>query len=160
MATGVADAEITYVPYASELQMPEIIRLIEKDLSEPYTIFTYRYFIHSWPQLCFLAMAGNECVGTIVCKLDNHRGRLRGYIGMLAVDSRYRKKGIGSTLVTMSLDAMKRENADEAVLETEITNKGALGLYENLGFVRDKRLQKYYLNGVDAFRLKLWFRLD
>lgn len=33
-------------------------------------------------------------------------------------------------------------------------------LYENLGFVRDKRLFRYYLNGVDALRLKLWLRWD
>ena len=33
---------------------------------------------------------------------------------------------------------------------------GALRLYETLGFVRDERLINYYLNGVDAFRLKLW----
>jgi hypothetical protein len=25
-----------------------------------------------------------------------------------------------------------------------------------LGFIRDKRLYRYYLNGVDAFRLKLF----
>lgn len=46
----------------------------------------------------------------------------------------------------------------QVVLETEITNKAALRLYENLGFVRDKRLFRYYLNGVDALRLKLWLR--
>lgn len=46
----------------------------------------------------------------------------------------------------------------QVVLETEITNKSALNLYENLGFVRDKRLFRYYLNGVDALRLKLWLR--
>ena len=46
----------------------------------------------------------------------------------------------------------------QVVLETEITNKAALHLYENLGFVRDKRLFRYYLNGVDALRLKLWLR--
>jgi ribosomal protein S18 acetylase RimI-like enzyme len=40
------------------------------------------------------------------------------------------------------------------VLETEVTNKGALRLYEKLGFSRDERLMRYYLNGVDAFRLK------
>jgi ribosomal protein S18 acetylase RimI-like enzyme len=45
------------------------------------------------------------------------------------------------------------------VLETETTNEAALKLYENLGFARHKRLLKYYLNGVDAFRLKLWLRL-
>lgn len=46
----------------------------------------------------------------------------------------------------------------QVVLETEITNRPALRLYENLGFVRDKRLFRYYLNGVDALRLKLWLR--
>ena len=46
----------------------------------------------------------------------------------------------------------------QIVLETEVTNKAALKLYENLGFVRDKRLFRYYLNGVEAFRLKLWLR--
>ena len=45
---------INYVRYESELQMPWIMRLITKDLSEPYSIYTYRYFIHNWPQLCFL----------------------------------------------------------------------------------------------------------
>lgn len=48
------DESIRYVRYESELQMPDIIRLITKDLSEPYSIYTYRYFIHNWPQLCFL----------------------------------------------------------------------------------------------------------
>lgn len=45
---------IEYVVYKSELQMPDIMRLITKDLSEPYSIYTYRYFIHNWPKLCFL----------------------------------------------------------------------------------------------------------
>ena len=52
---------------------------------------------------------------------------------------------------------MRDSGADEAVLETEVTNTGALRLYEGLGFVRDKRLPRYYLNGNDAFRLKVWF---
>ncbi|XP_067847664.1 N-alpha-acetyltransferase 30 isoform X2 [Heptranchias perlo] len=87
---------IRYVGYESELQMPDIMRLITKDLSEPYSIYTYRYFIHNWPQLCFLAMVGDECVGAIVCKLDMHKKMFRrGYIAMLAVDSKYRRKCIG-----------------------------------------------------------------
>ena len=60
--------------------------------------------------------------------------------------------------VKKAIEAMVEDDADEVVLETEITNKPALKLYENLGFVRDKRLFRYYLNGVDASRLKLWLR--
>ncbi|XP_076280918.1 N-alpha-acetyltransferase 30 [Lasioglossum baleicum] len=153
------DSNIQYVSYTSELQMPDIMHLIQKDLSEPYSIYTYRYFIHNWPKLCFLAMDGDKCIGAIVCKLDIHRKVIkRGYIAMLAVDVKYRKRKVGSNLVRRAIQAMMEDNADEVVLETEITNSPALRLYENLGFVRDKRLFRYYLNGVDALRLKLWLR--
>ena len=153
------ETNISFIQYRDETQMPLIMRLIQKDLSEPYSIYTYRYFIHNWPNLCFLAMADGDCVGAIVCKLDLHKKvTKRGYIAMLAVDSNYRKRRIGSTLVKKAIEAMVDDEADEVVLETEITNKPALKLYENLGFVRDKRLFRYYLNGVDASRLKLWLR--
>ncbi|KZC13641.1 N-alpha-acetyltransferase 30 [Dufourea novaeangliae] len=154
-----SDDNIQYISYTSELQMPDIMHLIQKDLSEPYSIYTYRYFIHNWPKLCFLAMHEDKCIGAIVCKLDIHRKVIkRGYIAMLAVDVKYRKRKVGSNLVRRAIQAMMEDNADEVVLETEITNRPALRLYENLGFVRDKRLFRYYLNGVDALRLKLWLR--
>ena len=41
------------------------------------------------------------------------------------------------------------------MLETEFDNAAALALYESLGFVREKRLFRFYLNGKDAFRLVL-----
>lgn len=50
---------IEYVQYESELQMPMIMKIIQKDLSEPYSIYTYRYFIHNWPKLCFLVRLEN-----------------------------------------------------------------------------------------------------
>lgn len=62
----VEDCSIQYVRYESELQMPDIIRLITKDLSEPYSIYTYRYFIHNWPQLCFLV--SNLLVCLLQCR--------------------------------------------------------------------------------------------
>ena len=37
---------------------------------------------------------------------------------------------------------MKEADCEEVVLEAEVSNGGALALYENLGFIRDKRLQK------------------
>jgi len=45
---------IAVVQYKDETQIEHIVRLITKDLSEPYSIYTYRYFIHNWPYLCFL----------------------------------------------------------------------------------------------------------
>ena len=48
------DSEVKYIVYESERQMEAIMQLITKDLSEPYSIYTYRYFIHNWPKLCYL----------------------------------------------------------------------------------------------------------
>jgi len=50
---------------------------------------------------------------------------------------------------------MKDDGVDEIVLETEYDNRAALSLYESLGFIREKRLHRFYLNGKDAFRLVL-----
>jgi len=50
---------------------------------------------------------------------------------------------------------MKEDGVDEIVLETEYDNFAALSLYESLGFIREKRLYRFYLNGKDAFRLVL-----
>lgn len=46
----------------------------------------------------------------------------------------------------------------QIVLETEITNTGAMKLYERLGFIRSKQLHRYYLNGNSAYRLVLYLK--
>ena len=53
---------------------------------------------------------------------------------------------------------MKDLGADEAILETEVTNLAALRLYDSLGFLREKHLRSYYLNGNDAYKLKLFLK--
>ena len=60
---------LNFARYKSEEQLHLIQELIDKDLSEPYSIFTYRYFINQWPHLCYLAMEGSDCIGTVVSKL-------------------------------------------------------------------------------------------
>lgn len=77
---------------------------------------------------------------------------------MLAVQESHRGKGIATKLVCMAIDAMAARDADEVVLETEVTNTASLKLYERLGFLRSKRLHRYYLNGNTAFRLVLYLK--
>lgn len=58
-------------------------------------------------------------------------------------------------LVRMTIEGMIAVGTEEVALEAEVTNDGAIKLYEKLGFIRAKRLRRYYLNGNDAYRLKL-----
>ena len=67
--------EISYKQYENEQDLPGILSLIEKvffsatidfcyaclslftvpkELSEPYSVFTYRYFLNNWPELALL----------------------------------------------------------------------------------------------------------
>mmetsp|Transcript_5457 Transcript_5457/g.7378 ORF Transcript_5457/g.7378 Transcript_5457/m.7378 type:complete len:221 (-) Transcript_5457:105-767(-) len=148
--------DLVWKQYTGENELELVTDLIDQELSEPYSVFTYRYFISQWPQLCFMVLHEEKCIGTIVCKMDVHRGQqFRGYIAMLVVDKPYRKHKLGSKLVCKAIEVMISEGVEEVMLEAEISNRAALSLYENLGFIRDKRLHRYYLSGQDAYRLKL-----
>ncbi|KAJ2983978.1 hypothetical protein NQ176_g295 [Zarea fungicola] len=179
--------ELSYTQYEHKFEtqyLPAIRSLISKDLSEPYSIYVYRYFLCQWAHLCFMVCvqyhklwiswnaadmrglgpkpAGRVLIGVIICKLEVHSCRStptrRGYIAMLAVASPFRGHGVATALVKRAVDAMAKRNADEVVLETEETNTPAMRLYEQLGFLRSKKLHRYYLNGNSAYRLVLPLR--
>ncbi|KAK3936896.1 putative n-terminal acetyltransferase [Diplogelasinospora grovesii] len=159
--------ELKYIQYEHSLEaqyLPAIRALISKDLSEPYSIFVYRYFLYQWAHLCYMALnpLDDSLIGVVICKLEPHASHspptLRGYIAMLAVSASYRGHGIATALVRKAIDAMAARNADEIVLETEETNIPAMRLYERLGFLRSKKLHRYYLNGNSAYRLVLLLR--
>lgn len=129
-ATATADS-LRYVRYdpARETEYVAAMRqLISKDLSEPYSIYVYRYFLYQWGELCFMAMDeqrpdDNKLVGVVVSKLEPHRGGpLRGYIAMLAVREEYRGRGIATRLVRMAIDAMIERGADEVCSSFLYTN--------------------------------------
>lgn len=228
------EPNVYFIKYRGEEDLPDIVTLVEAGLSEPYSVFTYRFFINNWPNLCWVAVIkvdengnfipskddppfqymienpnymnketgepnidqpkmipGNpqagpdhnqhgirkrcdttrhpeladrtktKIIGCIVSKCEHHNSNffpsMRGYLGMLAVEPVFRRRGIAKDLVQLTLIEMELGGATECILETEITNSRAMRLYQSLGFIRHKRLTRYYLNGVDAFRFKYTF---
>lgn len=148
----------SYNPDSKE-QFDAISRMIDTHLSEPYSIYVYWYFFHRWSKYCFLVSEAHkmEIIGVIISKVELHREvRTRGYIGMLVILPEYRGKRIATKLVELTIQKMKEwDKVDEVMLETEVINEAALRLYELLGFLRTKRLYRYYLNTHDAYRLLL-----
>ena len=50
---------LQYVQYhgaKEETYLPSIRQLISKDLSEPYSIYVYRYFLYQWGDLCYMVL--------------------------------------------------------------------------------------------------------
>ena len=162
----VANANVSYIQYDISHEpkyLPQMRALIAKDLSEPYSIYVYRYFLYQWPELCFFAidtkLEKDNLVAVVICKLEKHRGGpLRGYIAMLATKDSHRGRGLAKTLVCKSIELMIEKDADEIALETEESNTAAMKLYESLGFLRSKKLHRYYLNGNSAYRLLLYLK--
>ena len=162
MSTAV-EPSVTLRPFSLdnvEEDLDKVKTLVDVELSEPYTTYTYRFFCQTWPQLTHFAVVDGREVGAVVGKVEPRGGTYRGYVAMLVVERQLRGRGVGKALVRRVVDTMAEMGVEEVVLEAECTNTGALRLYADLGFVRDKRLVKYYLNGGDAFRLKLLLPLD
>ncbi len=65
-----------------------------------FSIIKMLKMVSCWFELCDddQAFDGDKCVGTIVCKMGQHRNTFRGYIAMLVVIKPYRGKGIGQCL--------------------------------------------------------------
>lgn len=56
-STDVPPAKIVYSRYDSAqepTQLETIRSLISSDLSEPYSIYVYRYFLYQWGNLCYM----------------------------------------------------------------------------------------------------------
>jgi hypothetical protein len=43
-----------YNPAEETTQLEAIRRMISTDLSEPYSIYVYRYFLYQWGDLCYM----------------------------------------------------------------------------------------------------------
>ena len=66
--------------------------MIDSELSEPYSIYTYRYFIKYYADLTYVVYDNDKMVGCIIGKIDYERkGRNRGYVAMLTVLKEYRR---------------------------------------------------------------------
>ena len=200
--------------YRDETQLPAIMAIMAKDLSEPYSIFTYRFFLSGWPELCFLVggagavpsvpplpsppdddscraapgapsrrptpAAGSwapslgkrssrraACGGTSPCSQWTVPSASWGWGSGWRPPScsRCRRRATRCAGPTVRLAPFRAAptpaphpilSRRQIVLEAELSNSAALRLYDKLGFVRDKRLPRYYMNGSDAFRLRHW----
>lgn len=82
------------------------------------------------PTLWFIAVAGNEIVGSIVCPAYESEGWVR----QLAVAREWRRRGIGMALLRASFSEFHRRGRPHAGLVVDSGNRtGAKALYERAG---------------------------
>ncbi len=77
-----------------------------------------------------------ETPGVIAYALTGRAGT-SGYLQRLAVTPSHQGRGIGRALALDSLHWLRRHRAERALVNTQVTNDRAFGLYVSLGFVPD-----------------------
>ena len=95
------------------------------------------------PSTCFVAEEEGRIVGVI---LAGHDGR-RGHISHTAVDSAFRRRGIGGQLVAHTMAALEQEGITKVNLVVFSRNETGNAFWESMGFTvrtdliyRDRRI--------------------
>jgi len=120
-------------------QLKERIRHAEGVLKQRWGFFADAYqraHVH-------VLLADGDVIGFAAVRLD-------GYILFLAVDPEFRGRGFGRRLV-----ARVAENHDSVSCHARATNEDALAFYRTVGFEVERRIDRYYEDGGDAYFLRL-----
>lgn len=96
-------------------------------------------FLKRNPDTSVVARADGQVVGAILC---GHDGR-RGCLYHVCVDPAHRKLGIGSTMVTFVMEALKAEGIHQVSLIAFSENDIGNAFWQRLGWTRREDLNYY-----------------
>lgn len=85
------------------------------------------------PDGFWVAVAGDEVVGTVVAGFDGRRG----WLNYLAVDPAWRRRGLGAALVGVAERDLASRGCPKVNLQVRHDNDAVLAFYEHLGYVDD-----------------------
>lgn len=143
--------------------MPSIRKLEPDDFGCLLTIETESffsgyspYFIKMIPILfgntSYIAIKGHSPQGYVATALE--QGSCRAWILSLAVRPKYRQQGLGKALMEAGLQGLTAAGASEVFLSVAPGNKGAILLYEKLGFSCSQEVSGYFGPGEDRLIMK------
>ena len=80
--------------------------------------------------LAFVVKSGERVIGFCLVWTSS-------FIKDIVVDGSYRRRGIGSALLSLAIDAMRKRGAQEIALKVDMYNANAQRLYAQFGFTTD-----------------------
>lgn len=80
--------------------------------------------------LAFVVKSGDRVIGFCLVWTSS-------FIKDIAVDGSYRRRGIGSALLSVAIESMRKRGAEEIALKVDMYNANAQRLYREFGFATD-----------------------
>ncbi len=140
----------------TEWKTAEQLLDIKREKTYPDDSFDPKEYIDNPEQVAFLAMFGDECVGSIrVCKRWNGNA----FIDDLAIDCAHRGKGVGSMLMDAAVRWGKDKGLCGVSLETQDWNLLACRFYLKYGFRLGGIDTKVYTHPLYREETALYFYL-
>jgi len=145
---------------------PKIREARLTDLDEIYQIevecFSENAFSYSQLEYCLrspsfvnlIALINNETVGFIIGLLEESNEGIIGHVFTLDVKRKFRRMGIGSSLLEALERNFIKKGARKSILEARLDNISAERLYLKHGYVPKRIIRDYYGPGLDAVRFE------
>lgn len=132
----------------------QVYNLACRALNETYSITVFTDLCTYWPGGLIVLEEGGDIIGFVFGIMVS---RAEARILMLAVEPPHRMRGLGSLLYR----SFERECANKGMktvgLEVRVSNLPAIRFYQKLGFQITGRIDSYYTNGEDAYRMQTFF---
>ncbi|MDH5405758.1 MAG: GNAT family N-acetyltransferase [Candidatus Aminicenantes bacterium] len=116
-----------------------------------YSFDTFLYFYFYIDHYSLVAEENEGIIGFIIASIERNK---TSQIITLDIHPNYRRRKIGSKLLSRVEDHLISLGIKNVYLQVEVNNTPAISLYKKCGFTEAKRLPKYYLNKIDAFLMK------
>jgi ribosomal-protein-alanine N-acetyltransferase len=104
-----------------------------------------------WPQGFLVAELEGTVIGFIVLVLTPEG---EGRIFALAIDARYRGRGVGRTLLKAAFNILRKQKIGYMRLEVRLSNHVAQQLYRSTGFMEVGLVPYYYKDGEAAIVMR------
>ena len=140
-------------PLSSDADLDAVLAIEAESFTSPWTREMYvAELANVGVSFCYLARdESRQTVG--FCSFWRVLDEL--HVNNLAVAQAYRRRGIGTALMTFVLNEGTRLGAHRATLEVRRSNEAARQLYERLGFLAAGVRRAYYTNPIED-ALVLW----
>jgi ribosomal-protein-alanine N-acetyltransferase len=148
------------VRQCTEKDLKSVISINLVSLPEHYSDYFFEDILRASPGGFLVAEKDGVTVGYIMCRIEygfSNFKRLnltrKGHTVSIAVLEEHRRKGLGETLITAALEALKLQGCTEIFLEVRVSNADAVRLYRRLGFSILGRMEGYYRDNEAAYTM-------